>query len=693
MPNLGGGPLAANLARHGHKVLLLEAGDDQGQNLNEKIPLFWPAASEDPTMRWDFFVKHYADEKQAAKDPKMYVILERPPIQCCLGSKCSGIVLSEAILTPPFCRTWETPEGAIFVGLNPPAGSKQKGIYYPRAGTLGGCASHNALVAILPHDSDWQHIVDITGDESWNPKQMRHYFEHLERCRYLPKGTPGHGFDGWLETEHSDPIMLESSEPILASAVAATGHHGRRVSKGPAQGLLPDINALHPQRVDGVYEMTLQMSKDARRSSPRNFLVATANAKNADGSKKYPLHIRTHSFATRVLFNENGHGHKPKAIGVEFLEGVSLYKADPRFDSRRAGIKKRVMASREVIVAGGAFNTPQILKLSGIGPKSEIEKFNIPVVVDLPGVGTNLQDNYEFSVVAQSPENFSPFTNSGFGIAGDQSLVQWNKGFGPYKSDGSAAGVLKHSTVSGGDEDLFLLAGPTAFTGFFPGYSRAALTSSSDFTLDILKVHPQNAAGTVKLRSKDPHDTPEINFNYFKENADHDLTAMTEGVELARKILDGVSKPIGPFTERDPGASVETVAEIKQAIKNQAFSHHASSTCAIGADDDPMACLDSRFRVRGVEGLRVVDASVFPRVPGSFPTLPIYMVSEKASECILEDVKLDDAILDAFLDVEILVEDAAEDRIVLQQGKQSNGKKRKANTSENGLGKKKNRSV
>ena len=85
IPTLGGGPLAANLARHGHKVLLLEAGDDQGQNLNEKIPFFWPAASEDPTMRWDFFVKHYADEKQAAKDPKMYVIRERSPIQCCVG--------------------------------------------------------------------------------------------------------------------------------------------------------------------------------------------------------------------------------------------------------------------------------------------------------------------------------------------------------------------------------------------------------------------------------------------------------------------------------------------------------------------------------------------------------------------------------------------------------------------------------
>jgi choline dehydrogenase len=125
----GGGPLAANLARHGHSVLLLEAGTDQGENLNEQVPLFFAAASEDPSMRWDYFVKHYASEKQAAKDPKM---------------------------------TWETPDGAIF-----------QGIYYPRAGTLGGCATHNALVTILPHDDDWSHIAEITGDDSWNPKKMR----------------------------------------------------------------------------------------------------------------------------------------------------------------------------------------------------------------------------------------------------------------------------------------------------------------------------------------------------------------------------------------------------------------------------------------------------------------------------------------------------------------------------------------
>jgi choline dehydrogenase len=186
---------------------------------------------------------------------------------------------------------------------------------------------------------------------------------------------------------------------------------------------------------------------------------------------------------------------------------------------------------------------------------------------------------------------------------------------------------------------LFLLGGPLAFTGFLPGYSRAAFASLNAFTWDILKVHLRNNAGTVKLRSKDPLDVPEINFRFFEEeensaesfnDAEHDLEAMAEGVTLARKVFAGVKAPIGPLSEQSPGANVNAGNEIKQAIKDQAFSHHATSTCAIGGDADVMACLDSKFRVRGTKGLRVVDASVFPRVPGPFPTVPIYMVSEKA---------------------------------------------------------------
>jgi choline dehydrogenase len=130
----GGGTLAANLAKAGQSVLLLEAGDDQGNNPNEEIAGWFFFASNDPTMRWDFFVKLHSDD---------------------------AITLQYEHLT------WETTDGQFYVGLNPPAGAKLLGVYYPRAGTLGGCSTHNALIAALPSNSDWQYVADLTGDNSW----------------------------------------------------------------------------------------------------------------------------------------------------------------------------------------------------------------------------------------------------------------------------------------------------------------------------------------------------------------------------------------------------------------------------------------------------------------------------------------------------------------------------------------------
>ncbi|KAI1259073.1 GMC oxidoreductase [Xylariaceae sp. FL1019] len=641
----GGGPLAANLARRGHSVLLIEAGDDQGQNLNQKVPFFWPAASEDPSMRWDFFVKNYSDETQAAKNSKI---------------------------------VWETPSGAQYIGLDPPEGSTQKGIWYPRAGTLGGCASHNALATVLPHDSDWQYIVDTTKDKSWAPEKMRKYYERVERCHYLPQDTRGHGFNGWLETDMADPVIVSANEPIVAAAIEVAGTAPGAATWGPYKGTVTDINAAGGQNADGVYNFALSMSKDARRSGPRNYLVATSNARNPDGTKKYPLHIKTRCLATKLLFAPHYKGRKPRVVGVEFLEGESLYKADPRYDARRVGVRKRVLASREVVVAGGAFNTPQLLMLSGIGPRGELDKFEVPVVVDLPGVGSNLQDNYELSVVGRSPEAFSILKDSSAGGPGDFFLEQWVKGFGLYKGDGIASCVIKKSERSD-EEDLFLFGVPGVFTGFFPGFSKTIAGDFHQWTWDVLKFRPNNSSGTVRLRSRSPFDVPEINFEYFARQDDahrdndpeHDLGAMVEGVQLAREILKSVKAPVGPFADVTPASSANTSREIKAAIKAEAFGHHAASTCRIGGDDDPMACLDSRFRVRGVDCLRVVDASVFPRAVGTFPTLPIYMVSEKACDAMLDDVARDDAALDGIRDREVLVDDRWANEIVHDQAEQN----------------------
>lgn len=481
----GGGPLAANLARHGRRVLLLEAGDDQGQSLMQKVPAFHVLSTEDPAIRWDFFVKHYDDDAQAARDPKM---------------------------------TWETRTGKCLSG--PALQLVQSKRVYPRAGTLGGCTAHNALVNVLPPDDDWAHIAKITNDSSWNPQQMRHYFKRLERCRYLPKGTEGHGFDGWLETNHPDPIMLTSQKPIVEAALDAVC--------SPNKQVIHDVNIQKPHQAEGVYNLTLSMSERGRRSGPRGYLVATANARSPDGTKKYPLHIHTNSFATRILFSEsNG---KLKATGIEFLEGKGLYKADPTYNPKRSGMRKRVFALREVIVAGGTFNTPQLLKLSGIGPKEELQKFGIPVRVDLPGVGCNLQDNYEYPVMYQCNQNVSVFQGSLFGAAGDPSLAQWvQEGSGPYRTNAETMAVKKKSKVSkDGELDLFFFGGANSFHGYFPGYSQMFGGDYNMFSWNILKVRPRRSrAGTITLRSADLRNLPEVNFKFFNEHGEQDQQIMT----------------------------------------------------------------------------------------------------------------------------------------------------------------------
>ncbi|KAL5001083.1 hypothetical protein BDV10DRAFT_199380 [Aspergillus recurvatus] len=496
-----------------------------------QIPAFHTLSSEDPAICWDFFVQHYGDEEQAARDPKM---------------------------------TWTNPEGQTFIGTgtDAPSGSKQNGIYYPRAATPDGCTMHNAMMTFLPPDEDWEDIANLTGDRSWEPREMRKYFER------------GHGFDGYLGTSHPDPGLLESMKPFLDAALETAPS---KENGSPAE-IIHDANAPGTHGREGVVEMVLAITRKGRRSSPRDYLVSTASATNPDGSKKYPQTIRVNSLATKVLFSS---GPTPKAAGVEFLDGAGLYEAAPTCDPKTGAETKREFATHEIIIAGGAFNTPQ---------------FDIPIAANLPGVGTNLQDNYETHVLARSPRDISVLANPSLGAAGDPFLRHWvTEGTGPFSSAGMS-----------------------------------------------WKVHPRNErVGTVPLESADPRRRPAINFRFFdsRNDREHDLAAMAEGISCAREMFASAEKMLGPQQEENPGPEVKDVGAVKQDITDKAFSHHATSTCAIGADDDPLACLDSNFNVRGVKRLRVVDASVFPRVPGAYPVLPIYMVSEKATDVILNAAK------------------------------------------------------
>ncbi|PLN76421.1 choline dehydrogenase [Aspergillus taichungensis] len=610
----GGGPLAARLALAGHKTLLIEAGDDQGHNDNYTVPAFSAKSSEDDEMAWNFFVRHYADDDRQARDYK---------------------------------TSYDTPDGQEYTGIDPPAGSTMKGTLYPRAGTLGGCTAHNALVTIYPHRSDFEYLATLTGDESWSPESMRKYFVKMENNGYALPGLPGHGYDGWLSTETA-PLTLPIKDPQLLSLLLggafALGNETNAVFN-LATLLASDANtdSEHRDTFPGYYQVPLA-SDGGKRIGPREFITATRDATNDDGTKKYPLDVRTNCFVTKVTFDETA--NPPRATGVEFLDGKHLYRASPLAGSASAGEPGSVKASREVIVAGGAYNSPQILKLSGVGPADELNKFGIPVVADLPGVGTNLQDHYEVAVQGHAAHDYKVFEGCTFGGAEDPCLDRFESPIlgdrGIYSSGGFAATMLYKSTTTADDSyDTFVFGGPVNFRGYFPGYSVNITDAHDWFTWAVLKGHPRNTAGSVKLRSADPLDMPDILFNYFDTGAgdsSKDLQAMYEAILLARDAFD--RQPVD-VAETLPGSEIQSQEEIENYIKDTAWGHHASSTCPIGRDDDPMAVLDSKFRVRGVTGLRVVDASVYPRIPGTFTAVSTYMVAEKAADDILKGLEAD----------------------------------------------------
>ncbi|MFP3939397.1 MAG: GMC family oxidoreductase [Thermoanaerobaculia bacterium] len=615
----GGGPLAANLAEAGHAVLLLEAGGEP-ETFNYEVPAFHPNASEEEDMSWEFFVRHYADEEQQSRDDKF------------------------------------VPE--------------KEGIFYPRAGTLGGCTAHNALILVYPSNSDWDRIAQITGDRSWRSRTMRRYFERLEECRYRPVwgwlhrflpflNVTRHGFRGWLATEEADPkLALEDEELLgLLKKAALTNLFGRNwwrrllnVRYWLSRLITFLFTAGDPNtwwtvswRLEGLRLVPLNRRR-GRRTGARERI------REARRSHPDRLTVHLHALATRVLFDEGN-----RAVGVEYLQGESLYRADPRARDRQEageggaapGERREARARREVILCGGAFNTPQLLQLSGVGPRELLEEHGIPVRVDLPGVGANLQDRYEVSLVQRMKRPFSMLANSTMappapGQEPDPHLHEWiERRSGIYTTNGAVMAMITRSDPALRDPDLFLFGLVTDFRGYEPGYSARIRASRDCFTWAVLKGHTENRAGRVAIRSADPRDVPHVDFRYFEEGDDadgSDLEAVARGFELVRSLSRSydhlVDEEVYPGPDR-----VRTPEDVRRFVRDQAWGHHASCTCKIGADDDPMAVLDGDFRVRGTEGLRVVDASVFPRIPGLFIVSAVYMVAEKASDVILADAR------------------------------------------------------
>jgi choline dehydrogenase len=601
----GGGTVAARLAEAGRSVLLLEAGGDPrslegGDPLHPRsnrlpfdydVPAFHAFASENEAMTWDFFVRHYADDAEQKRDWK-------------------------------FIEQWE--------------GRPADGILYPRAGALGGCTAHNAHIFIYPADSDWQSIADLTADPSWHPDRMRSYFERIENCHHRPLqrllsnlgvNPSRHGFAGWLQSEKAIPLAALEDKGLFdairecAEQALADSPHPLRSTRGLLQSWA-DPNDWRPEteHLSSICYTPLTTRRHARAGSRERVLAAAAQHPN--------LTVQLNALATRVLFDETN-----RATGVEYLLGERLYRAAPRARAE-TGELRTARAAREVILAGGAFNTPQLLMLSGIGPRATLERFGIAVRVDLLGVGRNLQDRYEVGIVHRMdfPE-WEIFRDVQF-APGDPQFAQWQRSrAGVYTTNGAVLSVFKHSPVAEGPPDLFLMALLANFQGYYPGYSRIFAKDLNYLTWVVLKAHSRNRAGEVTLRSADPRDTPIVDFHFFEQGGDKDLDAVVDGIRFVRSLTAGLRSGHA-MDEVVPGPGVKTEEDLKSFVRSNAWGHHASCTCAIGPEESG-GVLSSDFRVHGTRGLRVVDASVFPRIPGTFIVCAIYMVAEKAADAIL----------------------------------------------------------
>jgi choline dehydrogenase-like flavoprotein len=497
---------------------------------------------------------------------------------------------------------------------------------------------------MLPHASDWDRIARLTGDRSWRATSMRRYAHKIENCghrplwralRHVGLDPTGHGWGGWLRTEKAIPLSVLGDDGLLRVLRDTAGVFTRSLPTPLlstlrwVRGGLGDPNARRwrPGSFEGICYTPLATAAHQRAGIRERLLkVAEWHPKK--------LHIELDALATRVLFDASG-----AACGVEYLKGAQLYRAHAA-PNPSEGKRREVLARREVILCGGAFNTPQLLMLSGIGPADELRRHGIAPRVELEGVGRNLQDRYEVAVTHRMREPWEVLQGARFDRH-DTLWRRWQEGrLGMYASNGAALGVVQRSKAAqrpGDEPDLFCMALLARFEGYFPGFSALVRDQPDQLTWAVLKAHTRNRAGTVRLRSADPRDMPQIDFRYFDAADDpqgEDLRAVVEAIRDVRRMTAPLLAKGWIAEEIAPGPAVQSDEALADYVRDTAWGHHASCSCPIGPKEQG-GVLDGDFAVHGVSRLRVVDASVFPRIPGFFLASAVYMVGEKAADAVL----------------------------------------------------------
>ena len=466
---------------------------------------------------------------------------------------------------------------------DPDPGMDGRRIYWPRGRCLGGSSSINGLIYVRGQPEDYDRWA-AAGNRGWGWSDVLPYFIRSEGNQR--GASPAHGGDGPLKC--SD---IEGRHELIEAIIAGAEELG-----------VPRTDDFNGGVQEGVGYYQLFTDRGWRCST------AVAYLKPARGRRN--LSVETNAHATRVLVEG------ARATGVEYRQG---------------GETKRVQAGREVILAAGALQSPQLLQLSGIGPGPLLQSFGIPVIRDLPGVGENLQDHLQLRVIYKCSK---PITTN------DDLASWWRK-------------------AAIGAQWLFRRKGPLAiginqgglFTRVMPGaatpdiqFHFATLSADlagakphpfSGFTMSVCQLRP-GSRGYVRIASTDPMAAPSMQPNYLSTAGDR--ACAVASLRYARRLA--ATRALAPYIvdEHRPGREVQSDDELLAFARAYgATIFHPSGTCRMGGD--AMAVVDDRLRVRGVASLRVVDCSIMPKLVSGNTNAPVVMIAEKASDMIREDAR------------------------------------------------------
>jgi choline dehydrogenase len=448
-------------------------------------------------------------------------------------------------------------------------------LYWPRGKVLGGSSAINAMIYIRGNRADCDHWREL-GNPGWGFAEVLPYFKKSENQER--GASEYHGVGGPVNV--ADPRYVNRLTRAFLAAAEEIGIPSN-----------PDFNGA-AQEGAALYQVT---QKNGGRCSAADGFLRPAR-------KRSNLTVVIGAHAARVLVERR------RAVSVAFL---------------RDGAMEEARADGEVILAGGTVNSPQLLMLSGIGAADELKAAGISPVHDLPGVGKNLQDHPMVSVGYLCTQKIS--------LDGAETLgnflrwLLWKSG--PLASNVAEAGLFFRTRVGSAVPDLQLLFGPAYYRGH--GLVRR---KEHCFGFGPTLITPESR-GTISLRTADPLDAPAIRANYLSTDAD--LRTMIAGVRLARRLAHAKAFDAFRGEELHPGAAQKSDDEIAEFLRNELETlYHPVGTCKMG--NDALAVVDARLRVHGIERLRVVDASIMPRVPAGNTNAPVMMIAEKAAEMIRE---------------------------------------------------------